>query len=176
MCALVSSGCARRRASSIARSTTRWADSVSLPTGMSRSSTCMGPSDAAATPLSSRRTEQGSCSDRFRHRGATVACPASPLPPRSGMNRRLRSLVAVSRDPQREELLDVLAESADYDVVVVESIERGYSRVKQVLPDLVLVYMDIDDVGGSQLLSMLMTDRSLSGIPVETCATARAAA
>lgn len=92
------------------------------------------------------------------------------------MNRRLRSLVAVSRDPQREELLDVLAESADYDVVVVESIERGYSRVKQVLPDLVLVYMDIDDVGGSQLLSMLMTDRSLSGIPVETCATARAAA
>src|SRR5262249_48222948 len=101
--------------------------------------------------------------------------PAPPLPPPSVMKHHLRSLVAVSRDAQREEFLDVLAESADYDVVIFESIERGYSRVKQVLPDLVLVYMDIDDVGGSQLLSMLKTDRSLSGIFVETCATAGAA-
>ena len=90
------------------------------------------------------------------------------------MNRRLRRLVAVSRDPQREELLDVLAESTGYDVVVFESIERGYSRVKQVRPDLVIVYIDIDDVGGSHLLSMLKTDRSLSGIPGETCTTAGA--
>ncbi len=58
----------------------------------------------------------------------------------------------------------------DYDVIVVESIACGYSRIKQVTPDLV-VLLEIDDFAACQLLSMLKVDRDVSRIPVVTCAT-----
>ena len=90
------------------------------------------------------------------------------------MSHQPRSIVAVSRDPERAELLDALADAGDYDVIFVESVAHGYSRIKQVMPDLVIVYVDIDDVAGCQLLSMLSIDDDLSGIPVVTCATRRA--
>lgn len=85
-----------------------------------------------------------------------------------------RSVVAVSRDSQREELLDALADASGYDVVFVESIASGYSRIKQVLPDLIIVYFEVDDVAACRLLSMLKVDTDLFGIPVATCATGRA--
>jgi DNA-binding response OmpR family regulator len=85
-----------------------------------------------------------------------------------------RSLVAVSRDPEVAELLDALADAGDYDVIFVESVAHGYSRIKQVMPDLVIVYAEIDDVAVCQLLSMLSIDNDLFGIPVVTCARQRA--
>ena len=84
-----------------------------------------------------------------------------------------RSVVAVSGDPARPELLDALLMDAnDYDIIFVESIERGYSRIKQVTPDLVIVFLEIDDVAACQLLSMLKIDSDTSDIPVVTGATA----
>jgi hypothetical protein len=83
-----------------------------------------------------------------------------------------RTVVAVSGHPQRAELLDaLLIEANDYDVIIVESIAHGYSRVKQVTPDLVIVYCEIDDVAACRLLSMLKIDGDMSGIPVVTRAT-----
>ena len=88
------------------------------------------------------------------------------------MSRPISRVVAVSGDPHRAELLDaLLADEHDYDVVVVESIARGYSRTKQIAPDVIVVFHEIDDVAACQLLSMLTIDREMSGIPVVTCAT-----
>jgi PleD family two-component response regulator len=88
------------------------------------------------------------------------------------MSRAPRSLVAVSGHPQRAELLDaLLIDADDYDVIFLEPIARGYSRIKQVIPDLVIVSLEIDDVGACQLLSMLKIDSDTSAIPVVTWAT-----
>jgi DNA-binding NarL/FixJ family response regulator len=90
------------------------------------------------------------------------------------MNPPLRSVVVVSGHPQRyQNLYDVLVDTNDYDVIFVESIARGYSRIKQVTPDFVIVLLEIEDVAACQLLSMLKIDRDASGIPVVTCAIRR---
>jgi hypothetical protein len=68
-----------------------------------------------------------------------------------------------------------LADDNDDDVVVVESIARGYSCIKQVVPDLIVVLLEIDDVAACRLLSMLTSDREMSGIPVVTFTTGRRA-
>jgi len=66
----------------------------------------------------------------------------------------------------------MLVDTNDYDVVYVESIRKGYSRIRRVTPDLV-VFQGIDDVAACRLLSMLKIDDALSGIPVLTCAMRR---
>ena len=87
------------------------------------------------------------------------------------MSRSLRSVVVVGGHPQRvDSLCDVLVDTSDFDVIVMESIAGGYSRIKQVTPDFVIVQMTIDDVAGCQLLSMLKIDRDLPGIPLVICA------
>jgi hypothetical protein len=83
--------------------------------------------------------------------------------------RPLRSVVAVSGDPQRAELMDALLADANLrDTVFVESIARGYSRIKQVAPDVVVVLLGDDDALACQLLSMLNMDPDTAGIPVVT--------
>jgi hypothetical protein len=90
------------------------------------------------------------------------------------MSRPTRSVVAVSGDSERPELLDMLLFDAnDCDVIFVESITRAYSRIKQVTPDLVVVLSEIDDVAACQLLSMLKVDASLPGMLVVMCAAGR---
>ena len=92
------------------------------------------------------------------------------------MSRSLRSVVAVSGDRQRAELLDaLLVDENEYDVIFVESIGGGYARIKELTPDLVVVCLETDDVAACQLLSMLKTDRAMSVIPVVTWATSRRA-
>jgi len=94
------------------------------------------------------------------------------------MNRRPRSaVVALSRDSEREALLDVLsADPYDFDVVFVDSIARGYERIRKLRPDIVVIFMAIDDIAACRLLSMLTLDRIVSGIPVLTCITRRSGA
>jgi len=82
------------------------------------------------------------------------------------------SVMAVSNDALRPELLDrLLLDDNDFNVIVVESIERAYSRITQAQPDVVVVFMTIDDVDACQLFSMLQSDRALRGMNVVTCAT-----
>ena len=88
------------------------------------------------------------------------------------MSRSVRSVVVVSAHPQRALLDAMLVDTNDYDVVYVESIRKGYSRIRRVTPDLV-VFQGIDDVAACWLLSMLKIDGALSGIPVLTCAMRR---
>lgn len=84
-------------------------------------------------------------------------------------NRPLRSVVAVSGDPERAQLMDALLADMDLrDIVFVESIAHGYSRIKQLTPDVVVVLLGDDDAPACQLLSMLSMDRETSDIPVVT--------
>jgi hypothetical protein len=90
------------------------------------------------------------------------------------MSRASRTVVVVTGHVPRVQSLDaLLIDTSDYDVIVVESITRSYSRIKQVVPDLVIISSEIDDVATCQLLSMLRVDRGSSGIPVLTCPTCR---
>jgi DNA-binding NarL/FixJ family response regulator len=80
------------------------------------------------------------------------------------------SVIAVSNDALRPELLDrLLDDDTDCNVIVVESIERAYSRIRQLRPAAVVVFMNIDDADGCQLLSMLHIDRELRGMSVLSC-------
>jgi DNA-binding NarL/FixJ family response regulator len=82
------------------------------------------------------------------------------------------SVVAVSNDALRPELLDrLLFDNNDCNVIVVESIERAYSKIRQLQPHIVVVFMDIDDVDACQLLSMLHIDHELRGMSVLSCTT-----
>jgi hypothetical protein len=88
------------------------------------------------------------------------------------MNNPSLKVVAVSDDSLRSELLDALVvDDSDFHVFVVESLPHAYSRIRQIKPDLVVVYMGHDDLNACRLLSMLKIDRTLRGIPVVTCAT-----
>jgi hypothetical protein len=90
------------------------------------------------------------------------------------VNRKRRTVVLVSEcAPQAQSLDALLAATSDYDVIVVESIAHSYSCIKRVVPDLVIISSEVDDVATCQLLSMLRVDRRSSGIPVLTYPTFR---
>jgi DNA-binding response OmpR family regulator len=84
------------------------------------------------------------------------------------MCRSNRSVVAVSQDSNLADLLDALVDVTDYDIVIVESMARGYARIKQVAPDGIIVLMDMDDPAVCQLLSMLKTDSDTFDVPIVT--------
>jgi len=82
-----------------------------------------------------------------------------------------RKVVAVSTEAQRVRMVDgLLDDPREYDAVIVESIEHAYARVRDERPDLVIVYLAIDDDAVCRLLSMLAIDPETLTIPVETWA------
>jgi len=90
---------------------------------------------------------------------------AKPIP-----NQRSLSVVAVSGDAVRASLIDAqLADENDYGPIFLEPFSQAYARIRQVIPDVVIVYCEMGDAAGCQLLSMLKMDAELSGILVVTC-------
>src|SRR5262245_51887878 len=106
------------------------------------------------------------------HRPARVAVPGLPLQGQQGggtmqttfftngrpvTGRPPQSVVAVSGDLLRAELLDALiVDENDYGPIFLEPMTGAYSRIKEEMPDLVIVYCEADDdVAACQLLSML---------------------
>ena len=84
------------------------------------------------------------------------------------------NIVAISGDTHREALLGALmSDRYDFGMVFVESIAGGYARIKQIGPDMIILYCDIDDPDACRLLSMLAIDADLSLVPVVTCLTER---
>jgi DNA-binding response OmpR family regulator len=78
-------------------------------------------------------------------------------------------VVAVSRETQRNRFLgELLFDTDEYDGIVVDSLEHGYTRIKQEQPDLVIIYVAIDDEAVCRLLSMLTLDPETSAIPIVT--------
>lgn len=74
------------------------------------------------------------------------------------IDRTVATVVAVSSDALRPELLELLFVYDRSDaVIVVESIARAYARIAQLRPALVLLLMEIDDADACRLLSILQT-------------------
>ena len=82
-----------------------------------------------------------------------------------------QKVVIVNGSPEMLELLDSVLDAGHYNVVFVESNEHAYSQIKRVQPELVILCMNIEDLDGFQVLSMLKLDEGTRGIPVLTYAT-----
>jgi DNA-binding response OmpR family regulator len=80
-----------------------------------------------------------------------------------------QQVVVVSKQSQLNGLLETVLDAGQYDVVFVESTEHAYSHIKRLTPHLIIVCLDIDDLDGFQVLSMLKLDNETKGIPLVTC-------
>jgi DNA-binding response OmpR family regulator len=80
-----------------------------------------------------------------------------------------QQVVVVSKQSQLNGLLETVLDAGQYDVVFVESTEHAYSHIKRLTPHLIIVCLDIDDLDGFQVLSMLKLDADTKNIPVVTC-------
>jgi CheY-like chemotaxis protein len=80
-----------------------------------------------------------------------------------------QQVVVVSKQSQLNGLLETVLDAGQYDVVFVESTEHAYSHIKRLTPHLIIVCLDIDDIDGFQVLSMLKLDDETKGIPLVTC-------
>jgi CheY-like chemotaxis protein len=80
-----------------------------------------------------------------------------------------QQVVVVSKQSQMNGLLETVLDAGQYDVVFVESTEHAYSHIKRLSPNLIIVCLDIDDIDGFQVLSMLKLDSETKTIPVVTC-------
>ena len=94
---------------------------------------------------------------------------------------REASPVSVQRVPQKVVivngsaavmgLLESILDAGRYDIVFVESNARAYSQIKRVRPGLVVLCVNVEDIGGFQVLSMLKLDEETRHIPILTYAT-----
>ena len=82
-----------------------------------------------------------------------------------------QQVVVVSKQSQMNGLLETVLDAGQYDVVFVETTEHAYSHIKRLAPNLIIVCLDIDDIDGFQVLSMLKLDEETRGIPVLTYTT-----
>jgi CheY-like chemotaxis protein len=80
-----------------------------------------------------------------------------------------QQVVVVSKQSQLNGLLETVLDAGQYDVVFVESTERAYSHIRRLTPHLIIVCLDIEDLDGFQVLSMLKLDPETRNIPVVTC-------
>ncbi len=84
-----------------------------------------------------------------------------------------QQVVVVSKQSQLNGLLETVLDAGHYDVVFMESTDHAYSHIKRLTPHLIIVCLDIDDLDGFQVLSMLKLDPDTRGIPVVTCTVAQ---
>ena len=82
-----------------------------------------------------------------------------------------QKVVIVNGRRETPELLETVLEAGHYDIVFVESSEHAYSQIKRVQPQLVILYIRIDDIHGFQVLSMLKLDAETQRIPILTYTT-----
>ena len=76
-----------------------------------------------------------------------------------------QQVVVVSKQSQLNGLLETVLDAGQYDVVFVESTERAHSHIKGLSPHLIIVCLDIDELDGFQVLSMLKLDPRNEDIP-----------
>ena len=84
-------------------------------------------------------------------------------PPAIGLTQKV---VIINGSAAVLELLETVLDAGHYDVVFVESTAHAYSQIKRVQPNLVILCLQIDDVVGFQVLSMLKLDEETRAIPV----------
>jgi CheY-like chemotaxis protein len=80
----------------------------------------------------------------------------------------MQKVVIVNGNSEVLQLLETLLDAGHYDVVFVESSAHAYSQIKRVQPNLVILCVQMDDLNGFQVLSMLKIDAETRDIPVLT--------
>ncbi len=96
-------------------------------------------------------------------RGSSGSAPALPS--------FIQNVVIVNGRSETLSVLETVLEAGRYDVTFADSSEHAYSQIKRVRPDLIVLYMRIEDMHGFQLLSMLKLDADTRKIPVLTYTT-----
>ena len=84
---------------------------------------------------------------------------------------KAQKVVVINGTAEVLDLLESVLAAGRYDMVFVESSERAYSQIKRVQPDLVILCVRLDDLGGFQLLTMLKLDPETAPVPVLTYTT-----
>src|SRR5580765_2770586 len=82
-----------------------------------------------------------------------------------------QKVVIVNGSTDTLSMLETVLDAGHYDVVFVESSDDAYSHIKRVQPNLVILFMRIEDHDGFQVLSMLKLDDETRRIPVLTYTT-----
>ena len=77
-----------------------------------------------------------------------------------------QSVMVIGREPQQ--ILETVPIAQAFDIVFVEPLEQAYSMVKQASPDLIVLWLPIDDQYACQVLSMLKMDPDTCQIPLLT--------
>lgn len=99
---------------------------------------------------------------------ADAVLPADAASPARRTAATTTKVVIVNGSPDTLQLFEMVLDAGHYDVVFVESSEHAYSQIKRVLPNLVILCVQIDEMEGFQVLSMLKLDEATRGIPVLT--------
>ena len=94
------------------------------------------------------------------------------MPRSSGIqSASVQKVVVVNGNLELLGMLESVLDAGRYDMVFVEPGNRAYSRIKQILPNLVILCTRIDEPSGFQLLTMLKLDPDTRNLPVLTYTT-----
>ena len=83
----------------------------------------------------------------------------------------IQKVVVVNGSTDVLGMLEAVLDAGRYDMVFVESSDHAYSQIKKVLPNLVILCAQIENLEGFQLLTMLKLDADTRDIPVLTYTT-----
>lgn len=86
----------------------------------------------------------------------------NPLP--RDANRQLAVFVGAGADALA--VVEPVLDGRAYDVEFVDTTDEPYATIAALKPDLIVVSLDLEDVSGFQLLTMLRLDPNTAAIPV----------
>jgi len=87
------------------------------------------------------------------------------------LTQAVQNVVIVNGNAAILDMVETALDAGHYDVVFVENSRHAYSQIKRVLPNLVILCLQVDDMDGFQVLSMLKLDEDTRSIPVLTYTT-----
>jgi len=87
------------------------------------------------------------------------------------LTQTVQNVVIVNGNAAILDMVETALDAGHYDVVFVENSRHAYSQIKRVLPNLVILCHQVDDLDGFQVLSMLKLDEDTRSIPVLTYTT-----
>jgi CheY-like chemotaxis protein len=87
------------------------------------------------------------------------------------LTQTVQNVVIVNGNAAILDMVEMALDAGHYDVVFVENSRHAYSQIKRVLPNLVILCLQVDDMDGFQVLSMLKLDEDTKSIPVLTYTT-----
>jgi CheY-like chemotaxis protein len=93
-----------------------------------------------------------------------VEVDMTPNPVPRDANRQLAVFVGAGADALA--VVEPVLDGRAYEVEFVDTTDEPYATIAALKPDLVVVSLDLEDLSGFQLLTMLRLDPDTAGIPV----------